>query len=239
MMEYDTLKRDRRRFLALTGLTVKEFQALLPSFTAAYEQAYGGARTQRGRKRRRQPGGGRTGALPSMERRLLFILVYVKAYPLQVVMGELFGLSQPSVNAWIHRLLPILDTALTALGVMPERDGPELAAAERDMTDPADYIIDGTERRRQRPKDPEKQGQHYSGKKKAHTDKNLVVVNTRSKRVAYLGPTRVGKTHDKKLADDERIAYPPGACLQKDTAFQGYEPDGVRTRQPKKTRLAK
>jgi hypothetical protein len=28
----------------------------------------------------------------------LFILVYLKTYPLQAVMGELFGLSQPVVS---------------------------------------------------------------------------------------------------------------------------------------------
>jgi len=36
--------------------------------------------------------------------------------------------------------------------------------------------IDGTERRRQRPQDPARQKAHYSGKKKVHTDKNLVLV---------------------------------------------------------------
>ncbi|SRR6266540_405657 len=239
MVEFGTLKRDRRKFLALTGLTVKEFQTLLPFFTEAYERMYVGARTQTGRKRQRQPGGGRTGALPRREQKLLFILIYVKAYPLQVVMGELFGMSQPSTNAWIQRLLPVLAEALTALQVMPERVGPRFAAAERRTDDPPDYILDGTERRRQRPKSPEKQTLHYSGKKKAHSDKNLVVVNTRSQRVAYLGPTQVGKTHDKKMADAERIAYPRRARLHKDTGFQGYEPDVAETRQPKKSRGAR
>ena len=44
----------------------------------------------------------------------------------------------------------------------------------------------------------------------------------------------MGKTHDKKAADDVAIAYPPNATLDKDTGFQGYEPAGVQTRQPKK-----
>ena len=43
-----------------------------------------------------------------------------------------------------------------------------------------DLIVDGVERRRLRPKDPAKmQTIHYSGKKKHHVDKNVVVVNTR------------------------------------------------------------
>src|SRR5450756_2934694 len=80
-------------------------------------------RSVAGRKRKRQPGGGRQSVLNPMEQKLLFILVHQKTYPLQVVLGELFGLSQSSANEWIHRLLPILREALIMIGVMPERDG--------------------------------------------------------------------------------------------------------------------
>jgi len=239
MLEYGVLKRDRRKFLVLTGLTVKEFEALLPPFRDAYQRKYVNARTLAGHRRRRRIGGGRRGQLDTPEQKLLFILVYQKTYPLQTVMGELFGFSQAAANQWIHRLLPVLQEGLTTLGVMPERDGPAFAQAGHNPGERADYILDGTERRRQRPKDVQKQALHYSGKKKAHSDKNLVIVNRRSKRVAYLGPTRAGKTHDKKMADEEQIAYPPETVLYKDTGFQGYEPNVQQTHQPKKSRGVK
>ena len=57
---------------------------------------------------------------------------------------------------------------------------------------------DGTERRRQRPKDDAQQKEHYSGKKQAPTDKNILVVNANTKQVVYVSPTVPGKTHDKK-----------------------------------------
>jgi len=239
MLEYAKLKHNRRRLLAFTGLTLKEFKALLPSFTEAYQHVTESEKTLAGHKRTRLVGGGRTGRLETTEQKLLFILVYQKTYPLQVVMGELFGLSQSSANEWIHRLLPILRDALIALDVMPERDGEKFAASERRHVAPRDYIIDGTERRRQRPKKPEKQALHYSGKKKTHCDKNVIIVNTGSKRVAYLSPTYAGKTHDKKLAECEQIAYPRQAVLHKDTGFQGYEPKVRQTSQPKKSRAGK
>lgn len=238
MLEYRTLKRDRRNFLALTGLTTKEFKALLPSFIEAYRRQYAGSKTLAGKKRQRQVGGGRRGMLDSAEQKLLFMLVYLKAYPLQVIMGELFGMSQAAANQQIHRLLPVLRDALTALRVMPERDGEKFAQAEGRHQESATYIIDGTERRRQRPKDKEKQAAHYSGKKKAHGDKNVVIVHARSKRVGYLSPTYAGKTHDKKVADEEQIAYPRRAVLHKDTGFQGYEPRVKQTHQVKKSRRA-
>jgi len=36
------------------------------------------------------------------------------------------------------------------------------------------------------------------------------------------------------VADKEDIHYLPGSGLKKDTGFQGYEPPGVFTLQPKK-----
>lgn len=239
MLHFTKLKRDRRKFLALTGLTLKEFNALLPAFATAYECQHSSNRTKAGSKRRRQRGGGRRGALVTIEQKLLFILVYQKTYPLQVVMGELFGMSQSGANQWIHRLLPMLRKSLATIGVMPERDGHQFAHAERQTNEPRDYIIDGTERRRQRPKNPEKQVLFYSGKTKTHTHKNVLIANTRSKRVGYLSPTGIGKTHDKKMADCAQIVYPKRAVLYKDTAFQDYEPEGTQTHQPKKSHVAK
>ena len=99
--------------------------------------------------------------------------------------------------------------------------------------------LDGTERRRQRPQAPDEQRAHYSGKKKTHTDKNIVLVNESTSKVIYLGPTESGSKHDKKAADEAAISYPAQATLDKDTGFQGYEPAGVLTRQPKKSRAAK
>ncbi len=239
MIEYKALKKDRRKFLALTGLTLKEFKTLLPAFAEAYGHQYSGPKTLAGKKRKRQVGGGRRGRLAVTEQKLLFMLVYLKTYPLQVVMGELFGVSQSAANQWLHRLLPVLQAALTAIGVQPERDGEQFAGSERRRAETKDYIIDGTERRRQRPKSPEKQRLHYSGKKKAHSDKNIVIVHLRSKRVGYLSPTHAGKTHDKKVADEARIVYPRRAVLHKDTGFQGYEPGVKGSHQVKKSHAAK
>lgn len=239
MLDYKTLQRDRRKFLAFTGLTLREFKALLPSFTEAYRRQYAGHKTLGGKKRKREAGGGRRGMLETAEQKLLFMLIYLKTYPLQVVMGELFGITQAAANQWIHRLLPVLQAALTAIGVMPERDGEQFAQAERRRKESATYIIDGTERRRQRPKSPEKQALHYSGKKKMHSDKNVVIVHTQTKRVGYLSPTHAGQTHDKKVADQERIAYPRQAVLHKDAGFQGYEPRVQQTQQVKKSHAAR
>lgn len=235
MLTYVKIKSNRRKFLALTGLTPKEFQLLLPAFERAYARRSPPAKTHAGTVRQRKAGGGRKSVLDAPEQKLLFALVYLKAYPLQVMVGEVFELSQSSANYWIHHLLPVLKQALKDLGVRPERNPRQLARRERKSGEPLDLIIDGTERRRQRPKNKAKQDELYSGRKKMHSDKNLVIANRKTKRIGFLSQTYAGKVQDKKIADAERIGYPRRARLRKDTAFQGYEPRGVETFQPKKS----
>jgi len=237
VLEYKRLKKDRRRLLALTGLTHKEFVTLHEAFRTAYEAVYSGDKTANGRVRQRQVGGGRKGQLPTTEQKLLFSLVYQKTYPLQALLGEVFEISQSRVNRWIHRLLPVLQQALDDLGVLPTRVPDKFASHERRHQETAELIIDGTDRRRQRPKNPAKQALHYSGKQKTHSDKNIVVVNAKTKRVGYLSPTYAGKIHDKKIVDTEPLRYPPGTILYQDTGFQGYAPKVQQTHQPKKSRV--
>ena len=225
MLSYATLNKKPKELLALTGLARREFEALLPAFARALP-------VPRARKKRqRAVGGGRKPALASPADQLLFILVYLKTYPIQAVQAELFGMSQSSANRYLHRLLPVLAAALDELGVLPERDGARLARAAGAG---ADLIVDGTERRRQRPKKAPMRAVHYSGRKKTHADKNLVVVERSSGQVRYLSPTRPGSVHDKTAAEYERLRYPPDCILRSDLGFYGYAPRVGRHRQVKK-----
>jgi len=234
MMTYNTLSTQARPFLAMTGLRPAEFRDLLPAFETAYERTYPSDRTAAGQARQRWPGAGRPSVLSRIEDQLLFVLVYLKTYPLQVVLGQLFGISTSQANYWLHHLLPVLRSALDDLGVAPERDGTRLARRPVEPEGTGTVIIDGTERRRQRPKNAEKQALHYSGKKKTHTDKNVLVASAADEHVVFLSGTYPGKVHDKRIADAEQLRYPPGTTLYKDTGFQGYEPAVVKTCQAKK-----
>jgi hypothetical protein len=234
MLTYELLKTKPKDFLSATGMAIVEFERLLPAFTEAYQTRYCSDKTVAGLLRQRRAGGGVKGKLQRMEDKLLFSLVYQKTYPLQTMQGLHFEMSQSQANAWIHRLLPVLQEALAAMEMKPEREASELATGDALLSEPADLLIDGSERRRQRPKDNQKRRQHYSGKKKAHTDKNLLIVNTQTNRVLYLSPTEPGQTHDKKMADNANITYPAATTLGQDSGFQGYQPAAVVITQPKK-----
>jgi len=118
--------------------------------------------------------------------------------------------------------------------VAPERDASRVASRPLALEGAPDVVIDGTERRRQRPTNAAQHKEQSSGKKKTHTDKHLVLIKAHTTQVVYLGPTVAGKTHDKKAAAATQMGYPTNATLGKETGFQGYEPAGVLTRQPQK-----
>ena len=78
--------------------------------------------------------------LPTHADHLLFILIYLRKAMTQDVLGELFGMSQPVANKWIHRLLPVLNRALGDLGELPSReiDASSVDVSKADATDHQD-----------------------------------------------------------------------------------------------------
>ena len=236
MIEYSKLKEKPREFLAVTSLTDEEFQVLLPTFEKCYQLLSPPKPKPTKKHKQRAVGGGRRAKSLSFTEKLLFILAYQKTSPLQTLHGLQFGLSQTQVNHWVHRLLPVLQMSMSEMGMKPLRKGSEVAASMEGSEGGANLSIDAAERLLQRPLNDEKQREKYSGKRKTHTDKNLLLVNENTRRVVYLSETVDGKTHDKKLADKSQISYPKNASLTQDTGFQGYQPKGVVVQQPKKRR---
>ena len=51
MLTYTKLKRNRRKCVALTGVTPKEFNVILPAFARAYAEQYPAERTMTGKPR--------------------------------------------------------------------------------------------------------------------------------------------------------------------------------------------
>lgn len=229
-MQYEELKTKPRPLRSLTGLSRSEFEALLPSFTVAWEHFV--SETFNRTDRKRSYGGGRKAHLITIEDKLLFILVYFRIYPTQEVQGYLFGLSQAQANEWVHRLTGVLNAALGEEQQLPERRPSNMESVLKSCPH-LEFMIDGTERPINRPKDKEKQKQYYSGKKKSHTVKNNIIT-ARGGKVVYVSGTHEGKKHDKKIADEEEYHFPPGSKLLQDTGFQGYAPPGVMILQPKK-----
>ena len=122
MMTHENLKDKPQRLLSLTGYTHEEFLALLPYFSKCFLE-YVETHTLEGKRRqKRKYTAYKNSCFSSMADQLLFILIYLRKAMTQDVLGELFGMSQPVANKWIHQLLPILNRSLGALGALPSRE---------------------------------------------------------------------------------------------------------------------
>ena len=95
-------------FLDFTSLTLDEFQQLVPPFETAFHARMTAWRMDGKPRTARRFTVYKNCPLLTPEDRLLFILVYLKTYPLQVVQGRLFGMVQGKANQWIHVLLTAL-----------------------------------------------------------------------------------------------------------------------------------
>lgn len=93
MTNYRSLAKQPRRFLALTGYTIKEFEHLLPYFRAEFE-CYVETHTLAGKERsKRRYSAYKNSPLPTIEDKLLFILVYLKQGVTQEVHGTLISVA--------------------------------------------------------------------------------------------------------------------------------------------------
>lgn len=233
MITYERLAKKPRLFQNFTGLRLEAFAHMLPSFGDCYEADLDERDEARETARRRGRGGGRISAIPSMADKLVFILFYFRHYPMQSLQGFLFNMSQPQASDWIHRLTPILNEALGVEHQLPARTSTDLEKLLQACPE-LEFMLDGTERRVRRPKNAKQQRAKYSGKKKAHTVKNNVITEKKTGKIRGLSPTVDGKTHDKKLADEQNLKFPATSRLWQDTGFQGYAPPNVTIIQPKK-----
>src|SRR5262249_8187051 len=114
-------------FLDFTSLTLDEFQQLVPPFEAAFHARMAAWRMDGQPRTARRFTVYKTCPLLTPEDRLLFILVSLKTYTLQVVHGRLFGMVQGKAHQRIHVLWPALLAARRALGDAPARSLTALA----------------------------------------------------------------------------------------------------------------
>src|SRR5215813_6765585 len=126
-LRFTELQSRPMEFLDFTSLTLDEFQQLVPPFEAAFHARMAVWRMDGKPRTARRFIVYKNCPLLAPEDRLLFILVYLKTYTLQVVQGRLFGMGQSKANQWIHVLLPVLLAALRVLGDAPARSLTALA----------------------------------------------------------------------------------------------------------------
>jgi hypothetical protein len=152
---------------ALTGLSPAQFDHLLSVFSDVYQTTQQKTYEEgvASGTRRRKPGGGSKGKLPTMAEKLQFVLYYYKTYPTFDVLGTPCAMVRSKAHAHLHKLSPILYDTLVHLDLMPYREltTPEELKAALQGGDR--LLIDATERAYPRSQEEAKQREHDSGKK--------------------------------------------------------------------------
>lgn len=223
MLKYSEIKLNPCQFLALTSLSLEEFDKLVVHFSVAwdYQMRYF---TFEGKLRNRNYSEKNNALLPLVEDKLLFILFYLKNNPIQESIAAIFGMTQPQANVCIHRYKRILHRTLEGLYCLPARTNGALQNRLK-SGEGLDFYTDGVERPIPRSTDWETQQEEYSGKKKTHTTKNTILSDSNSQ-INFLSASREGKVHDKKINQEENIALPDRSRCFQDTGFIGYSPKG-------------
>lgn len=221
---------------ALTGLTVSEFNNLLIDFSWNYQEY----EVKRKPDRQRKLGGGAHGVLEEMEEKFFYGLFYLKTYPTFDVASFYVGFARSKACEWAHRLFPILEQTLKRKLILPERKISDPEEFLRLYPEVKEVFADGVERVRQRPKKKRAAQKTYSGKKKLHTRKS-VVMSDKNRKILVLTKQKSGRRHDKRLADKEHLltSLPREVALFVDTGFQGAAKLHSYTYIPKKRRKGK
>ena len=161
-----------------------------------------------------------------------FILLYLKHNraanrPNQAYHGCMFEISQAKVSdriaeRWVCFLCPVLETALTKLGHMPQTGSSYQHFRQTDKG----ILADVTERPVPRRSGYQAQKEEYShrgsgGEKKSHTVKNLAITGLQGC-CLFLSDTYEGAMHDKTLWDELHVDL-KGCPVLADLGFIGTD----------------
>jgi len=219
-MQINSALRTDRMCKALTGLKVIEFKNLVPDFSWNYNEF----ESKKKKERERKIGGGRNSKIETIEEKLFYVLWYLKTYPTFDLASFQVGFARSSACYWLHNLLPVLEQTMKRKFVLPQRKISDPKEYFKLFPEAREVFVDAVERLRQRPTNKKHQNKTYSGKKKAHTRKSVVVTD-KKRRILVVTKQKSGRRHDKKLADKNSVfeMIPQEIPVYADTGFIGAQ----------------
>jgi len=222
LLSYSSLSKRPSLFQSLTGLKVSEFDNF-------YTQALGRYRDSEARRlarpdRKRKVGAGYPFKLPLQERLLMF-LVYYRLYITSTLTEVLFDLNQSNVLKDIHKLEPLVKEILPSPNKLHDKAMRLQRVKEIEAMFPEfKAFTDATEQEIPRPQDKTKRKTHYSGKKKRHTVKTQITVNSKGLIVHKTAHAR-GSTHDYSLFKRSHPHLPDKVRQGFDLGYVGIKQD--------------
>lgn len=196
-IRYNKIKKKPTTFNSLFGLSVAQFEQILPKVDPEWQK--------RVLDKYKRPG--RNYTLP-LEDMILILLLYYRSYITQEFVGYLFGLDKSRVCRIIQKLEPILANIMAI--------SKEKKLSKQEVQD---LIVDATEQPIERPKKGQKA--YYSGKKKRHTIKTEIRTNIKG-RIIHISKSKPGAIHDYNLHKQEP-PMPSSSNVFVDSGYQGLD----------------
>jgi hypothetical protein len=218
MLNYRVLSKTPLHFRNFSGLQLQEFDALNQRIKEKYP-AFEQKRLQR-TDRKRAVGAGRPFRLDLTDR-LLMLLVYYRLYLSSNLMAYLFCLSQTNILKDIKKLEPLVSQVLPLPRKMHDKARRLQSIDEiEELFSGFRAFLDSTEQEIPRPKNRRRRKTHYSGKKKRHTVKTQLTVNSLGLIVHKSAHFR-GSMQDYPLFMHSHPSLPPQVRLGGDLGYQG------------------
>ena len=140
MLCYQDIAHNKTRVRALTTLEPDEFAALVPVFETCFMERMRDYTIDGLPRLNRRYTPYKNSPLPTIEDKLLFILVHMKQNLTQEVQGQLFGMIQSDANKWLQLLRPVLQHALQELDALPARRATITADTNTSPTDSTPFL---------------------------------------------------------------------------------------------------
>lgn len=164
--KFKNLTQDRT-VKATIGMSREKFDALVPAFAAAQDRIK--QERLQTKQMKRLPGGGPKGVLDTPQKRLFFVLYYLKTYPTFDVLGFHFDMSAGHAHDYAIEYMDVLRRSLETLGLAPERNADAFGKLLKSIDKNSNLLVDATESACVRPADDDAQKARYSGKKTPHS----------------------------------------------------------------------
>ena len=192
-LTYTRIRRYPYNFRRITGLRLEVFDALVEKVRPSFEKL---------ESSKLRPG--RMSHLPTLEDKLLCVLMYYRTYISHVFLGYVFNLHNSNICRLLAKMEPLLAKKISI---------------KKDRTLTPEKVLrilaDVSEQPTQRP--TKKQRKSYSGKKKRHTIKTDIVMGEDGK-IRSVSRSHKGRVHDFKIRKTEKLL--PRGCVK--LADSGY-----------------
>jgi len=211
MITYKKLSQRPAAFQSLTGMSVPAFDRLFEAFVPAHFQRLSKTPTKRGGQPRKRAYGCGRQHRHSLKDRLVMALVWLRIYPTYEVLGFFFSLAKPNARFNVEEVLDTLAEMTEFALERPTKERKKLRSTKAVMEafPEVAFILDAKEQRIRRPSGVDQEGNslqkpYFSGKKKAHTLKNQVVVAPDGF-IEALSESVPGSTHDLTLLRETKL----------------------------------